>query len=168
MTEYKVEISIDEDGHSYLKNLLDDIFNVKNFISNFIWQKKKGGGNAGIFYEGHEYLLIYTKDVNKLSELSIKDKINIPKNSKKYIKKDEKNYVINDDFIRDVFGKYEKAAERRRHYEDMKEKQKEEVDIEISKGNYILVKSKSDITKHYVARYELLDNKRKKNVFCYK
>ncbi|EHP2212607.1 site-specific DNA-methyltransferase, partial [Campylobacter jejuni] len=83
-------ISIDDNEQANLKILCDEIFGKENFISCFIWQKKSGGGQAKYFYEGHEYMLIYTKDKTNLNGLF------------KFKEKPE----INNDLIRKVHGKY--------------------------------------------------------------
>lgn len=83
-------ISIDDNEQANLKILCDEIFGEENFVSCFIWQKKSGGGQAKYFYEGHEYILIYTKDKANLNGLF------------KFKEKPE----INNDLIRKVHGKY--------------------------------------------------------------
>ena len=37
-------VSIDDNEQAYLKVLMDEIFGEENFVTNFIWQKKSGGG----------------------------------------------------------------------------------------------------------------------------
>ncbi|EAJ5673640.1 site-specific DNA-methyltransferase [Campylobacter lari] len=83
-------ISIDDNEQANLKILCDEIFGEENFISCFIWQKKSGGGQAKYFYEGHEYILIYTKNKINLNGL---------------FKFKEKS-KINNDLIRKIHGKY--------------------------------------------------------------
>lgn len=56
-------LSIDENEHSQLKLLCDEVFNEANFIADFVWQKKKGGGNDSIHVATeHEYILLYAKN----------------------------------------------------------------------------------------------------------
>lgn len=61
-------ISIDSNEFSQLKLLCDEIFGEKNFICDFIWKKRSGGGytNSLINYS-HEYILTYAKDVTSVS-----------------------------------------------------------------------------------------------------
>lgn len=155
-------ISIDDNNQAYLKILMDEIFGEENFISNIIWQKKKGGGQAKYIYEGHEYILCYSKNKFEISGLTTPNK-DVPKNKIKKI--DNIKYYINDDIIRVVHGKYEKGTERRCHYEDLLEIKgettKNEVDIKLKNGEYILVKSQTNKSKNYVARLEPLSKKRK-------
>lgn len=83
-------ISIDDNEQAQLKILCDEIFGEENFISCFVWQKKSGGGQAKYFYEGHEYVLIYTRNKDSFEGL---------------LRKNEKS-GIESDFIRKVHGKY--------------------------------------------------------------
>lgn len=58
-------ISIDDNEQANLKLICDEIFGGRNFISNLIWQKRKGGGNDSSFIAtDHEYLFCYVKNKN--------------------------------------------------------------------------------------------------------
>lgn len=155
-------VSIDDNNQAYLKVLMDEIFGEDNFVTNIIWQKKKGGGQAKYVYEGHEYILCYAKNKLNISGLTIQNN-DVSKSKIKII--DGKEFFINDDIIRKVHGKYEKGTERRCHYEELVEykgeKIKEEVDEKIKTGEYILIPSNTSSTMHYVARLEALSTKRK-------
>ncbi|WP_434156035.1 DNA methyltransferase [Metamycoplasma hominis] len=59
-------VSIDDNEQAYLKVLMDEIFGEENFVTNFIWQKKSGGGLNTYIYEGHEYILTYALNKNNL------------------------------------------------------------------------------------------------------
>ncbi|WP_071396616.1 site-specific DNA-methyltransferase [Bacillus tuaregi] len=60
-------VSIDENEQPNLRKLMDMIFGEENFVAEFIWQKKKGGGNDSIFVAvEHEYVVLYAKSVSKL------------------------------------------------------------------------------------------------------
>lgn len=62
-------ISIDDNEQANLKLLCDEIFGINNFITQFIWQKRKGGGNDSFYVAtDHEYILVYIK--NKKSQES--------------------------------------------------------------------------------------------------
>lgn len=56
-------ISIDDNEQANLKLLCDEVFGSMNFISQFIWKKKQGGGNdsKNVVTE-HEYVLVYSKN----------------------------------------------------------------------------------------------------------
>lgn len=61
-------ISIDENEFSRLRLICDEIFYESNFISDFVWQNKKGGGNDSTYVAvEHEYLICYAKNKNRLS-----------------------------------------------------------------------------------------------------
>ncbi len=63
-------ISIDDNENCNLKKLCDEVFGETNFISQFIWQNKKGGGNdAKHTAIEHEYILMYSKDKNSVPKL---------------------------------------------------------------------------------------------------
>ena len=159
--------SIDDHEQANLKLLCDEIFGEANFITNFIWQKKKGGGQAKYVYEGHEYLICYAKNKNSIGKLLVKDDIEV--SEKDIIKKDGRVFRINDDVIRSVFGKYEKGTERRCHYEDIKKEKGLEKYTEISKklesGEYILRPSKTEKNKHYVCKLEDITEGKKKVIY---
>ncbi|MFW5891553.1 MAG: site-specific DNA-methyltransferase, partial [bacterium] len=58
-----VFISIDDNEHSNLKKLCDEIFGKNNFVSNIIWQKKYSPQNdARYFSDNHDFILAYAKN----------------------------------------------------------------------------------------------------------
>lgn len=61
-------VSIDDREQSYLKILMDEIFGRENFVANFIWKKKQGGGNdsKNVIVE-HEYVLAYAINIDNIS-----------------------------------------------------------------------------------------------------
>lgn len=63
-------ISIDENEYGRLKDICDEIFGFSNFIVDFVWQNKKGGGNDNkhIAIE-HEYVVTYAKNKEMVDEL---------------------------------------------------------------------------------------------------
>ena len=59
-------ISIDDNEHCYLKQILDMIFGPENFIANIIWQKKYAASNdAKYFSDSHDFIVCYAKKKNK-------------------------------------------------------------------------------------------------------
>lgn len=61
-----IAINSDEIEHAYLKVISDEVFGRDNFKGDFIWQKRKGGGNDSYFLAlDHDYILIYTKNGSK-------------------------------------------------------------------------------------------------------
>lgn len=65
-------VSIDDTEQAYLKVLMDEIFGESNFITNFIWRKKYGGGKGSSFFvDTHEYILCYGKNIHNLQGFSL-------------------------------------------------------------------------------------------------
>ena len=60
-------ISIDENEIDNLQKICNEIYGSKNFISQFIWQNKKGGGNDSTYVANeHEYILCFAKNKSAL------------------------------------------------------------------------------------------------------
>ena len=60
-------ISIDEAEESNLRKICDEVFGASNFISQLIWQNKKGGGNDSLYIATeHEFILVYAKSKSDL------------------------------------------------------------------------------------------------------
>jgi len=63
-------VSIDDDEVHNLRKVMDEIYGEENFVGQFIWQKKKGGGNDSKFIAvEHEYVLMYAKRKEMLENL---------------------------------------------------------------------------------------------------
>ena len=81
-------ISIDDNEQAQLKLLCDEVFGGNNFVAQFIWKKKQGGGNDSNFVvTEHEYILCYvtgtkTKIIGLDKSYQLDDKL--------YPNKDEK------------------------------------------------------------------------------
>ncbi|MFW1852288.1 DNA methyltransferase [Acinetobacter guillouiae] len=66
-------INLDETEHAYAKILCDEVFGRSNFVGDFIWKKRKGGGNdSQLIALDHDYILIFTKDKEFLVNNKIK------------------------------------------------------------------------------------------------
>lgn len=64
-----VFISMNDCEQKNLRNICDEIFGGCNFITQLIWQQRKGGGNDSRFVASdHEYVLIYTKNILSQTE----------------------------------------------------------------------------------------------------
>ena len=62
-------ISIDDNEIHKLRMICDMIFGTKNYISEIIWEKKKGGGMGNRFFlRTHEYILVYAKNREAIQE----------------------------------------------------------------------------------------------------
>lgn len=65
-------VSIDDNEQAQLRLILDSILGEQNFISQLIWQKKKGGGNDSRHVATeHEYVLVYAKNKEVLENIFI-------------------------------------------------------------------------------------------------
>jgi len=63
-------VSIDEHEMHNLRLLMNEIFGEENFVSCFVWQKRKGGGNDSNFIAyDHEYILMFVKDKTRLKKI---------------------------------------------------------------------------------------------------
>ncbi|WP_222116032.1 site-specific DNA-methyltransferase [Algoriphagus algorifonticola] len=60
-------VSIDDNEVHNLRLLMNEVFGEENFIGQFIWQSKKGGGSdSTTVVQDHEYVLCYSKNMNFL------------------------------------------------------------------------------------------------------
>ena len=65
-------ISIDDNEVQHLRPVLDEIFGSQNRVEQFIWKKSYGGGAKERYaVTVHEYILLYSKQKDRLSELSL-------------------------------------------------------------------------------------------------
>ncbi|MDO4664868.1 MAG: DNA methyltransferase [Actinomycetaceae bacterium] len=126
-------ISIDDNEQANLKLLCDEVFGEQNFVAGFVVVRSEGGGLAKQAVIGHDYLPAYCKNVDTFIPLGR------PKDIRgQVITKDGEDYWIETDWLRKEFGKYGTCS-----YEEIAEilgKQKlREVDLELERGNYVLV-----------------------------
>lgn len=161
-------VSIDDNEQAYLKVLMDEIFGEENFVTNFIWQKKSGGGLNTYIYEGHEYILTYALNKNNL-----KGKLFFNKEiTSKKIEKDEKGtFYWEKDWLRKGFGKKEEKDQHRNiFYEELHlykdENEINEIKNKIDSGEYKLVLNK-EYNKNLIARKEYVSENLIKKVVPY-
>ena len=65
-------IHIDDNEVHNLRKICDEIFGVDNFLSTLMWKKKYiGGKHAKHFVDFHEYVLVYSKNVDGVLEFLI-------------------------------------------------------------------------------------------------
>ncbi|MDR2644150.1 MAG: site-specific DNA-methyltransferase [Planctomycetaceae bacterium] len=142
-------VSIDDNEQANLKLLLDDIFGEGNFVADFIVIRSEGGGLAKHAVIGHDYLLIFAKNISNFTPLGKAKKIR----GEKVIKNNEE-YWIETDWLRKKFGKYGIC-----HYEEIIEylgqKKKDEIDKGIENGFYVLIKKDN---RHIVGRYRKMSD----------
>ena len=60
-------VSIDDNEVAQLKLLMDEVFGEENFVEKIIWKKRSGPPNDKIIAATHEYILIYSKDSEKVA-----------------------------------------------------------------------------------------------------
>lgn len=126
-------ISIDDNEQANLKLLCDDIFGEENLIASFIIARSEGGGMAKQAVIGHDYLLVYSRNVLKFNPLKK------PKDIRgKIVNIDGEDYWIEEDWLRKEFGKYGTCP-----YEEIEifhsEEKKREIDEGLKKGEYVLI-----------------------------
>jgi adenine-specific DNA-methyltransferase len=63
-------VSIDDHELVNLRRVMDDVFGPENFITNLIWEKGRKN-DAKLFSVGHEYIVVYAKDLAHLKELKM-------------------------------------------------------------------------------------------------
>lgn len=61
-------VSIDDHELVNLRRVMDEVFGQENFITNLIWEKGRKN-DAKLFSTGHEYIVVYAKDLALLKEL---------------------------------------------------------------------------------------------------
>lgn len=140
-------ISIDDNEIYNMQKLCNEVFGESNFVSNFIVIRSEGGGLAKRAVIGHDYLLVYAKQIDSAIPLGR------PKDVRgQVVTKNGEQYWIETDWFREEFGRYGTC-----HYEDIliwyDNKKKQEIDDGIQKGLYILIPRNG---KHIVGRYRKL------------
>ena len=60
-------ISIDDHEMHNLRQMMNEVFGEENFIAQIIWKKRSTPPNDQIIGAAHEYVLIYSKDIQRLS-----------------------------------------------------------------------------------------------------
>ena len=56
-------ISIDDNEHSTLKRICDDVFGEENFVANFIWEKRITRENRKVVSPRHDHIICYCRDI---------------------------------------------------------------------------------------------------------
>ena len=141
-------VSIDDNEQFRLMAIMEEIFGIDNFVSDFVVIRAEGGGLAKQVVRGHDYVLAYSKDISKFKPLKRKKDVR-----GKIVKKDGGDYWLEEDWLRKEFGKYGTC-----YYEQITEykgeKKKIEIDKGLREGIYQLIKKGKY---HIVARFRKLD-----------
>jgi len=91
-------ISIDSNEQLNLRYICDEIFGKQNFITELIWQKKKGGSNDSRYVAvEHEYIAMYGKNITALEKIFVKYDDSY---TSRYKEEDEKGKFFWDTFKR--------------------------------------------------------------------
>jgi len=60
-------ISVDDNEIDNIKKICNDIYGIDNFIATMVWKSKPQGGNDNkLIVTEHEYIIIYSKEINKV------------------------------------------------------------------------------------------------------
>ena len=141
-------ISIDSNEQFRLMAIMEEIFGTDNFISDFVVIRAEGGGLAKQVIKGHDYVIVYAKDISRVNPLKRKKDVR-----GKIVKKDGVEYWLEEDWLRKEFGKYGTC-----YYEQISEykgiEKKNEIDKGIKDGLYRLIKKGKY---HIVARFRKLE-----------
>lgn len=62
-------MSIDDNEFSQLKLLCDVVFGASNCVGTILWKKKTNGNNMGWLPPVHDYILCYSKEIEKIYDL---------------------------------------------------------------------------------------------------
>lgn len=126
-------LSIDDNEFSQIKLLCDEIFGESNNVTNFCIIRAEGGGMAKQVIKGHDYCLVYAKNISLFSPLAKAKDVR-----GRIIEKDGIKYWIQEDWLRKEFGKYGNC-----HYEEVLEYKGERVKVDIDaglkNGEYVLI-----------------------------
>jgi len=153
-------VHLDDIEMHYCKVLMDEVFGRQNFVGTLIHQRAKGGGQAKYIVKGHDYVTVFAKNLTNNIALSRPKVI-----QGKTIIKDGKEYLLNDDVLRKVFGKYDRTLnDRRCFYEEIltykNQEKKDEIDNKIKTGEYFLQKNKFGM--HTICKLEPANSARSK------
>ena len=137
-------VSIDDNEVENVKKLCNEVFGGSNFVAQFIVVRSEGGGLAKRAVIGHDYLVVFAKQIERCRPLGR------PKDIRgKIVTKNGEDYWIETDWFREVFGKYGTC-----HYEDIlkfyNQAKKDEIDKGLQKGDYVLIPRDG---RHVVGRY---------------
>jgi adenine-specific DNA-methyltransferase len=133
-------VSIDDNEVHHLRMILDEVFGEENFVGELVHQRAKGGGQAKYIVRGHDYILVYAKQLDGNIELKRKKVV-----QQKIVEIDGKEYIKNDDVVRKTFGKYDKSlGDRRCFYEELEKykgaAKKKEIDEKLASKELLLEK----------------------------
>lgn len=82
--------SIDDHEVVNLRKICDEVFGEKQFITNFVWEKGKEGGNDSSIMRSHyESIVCYCKDINASGIINLD-----PKDTSRHITEDKEENLV--------------------------------------------------------------------------
>ena len=126
-------LSIDDNEQENIKKMCNEIMGERNFIAQFIVIRSEGGGLAKQAVIGHDYVIVYAKNVTTFPSLGKMKEIR-----GKVVDIAGEAYWIETDWLRKEFGKYGTCP-----YEEIEmwhsETKKKEIDNGLKSGKYVLI-----------------------------
>lgn len=61
-------VAISDEGAHYLKVLMDDIFDMENFIADVTWESRKSISSDGLLSMNSNHILVYARDKNRINK----------------------------------------------------------------------------------------------------
>lgn len=132
--------SIGDEEVANLIHILDEVFGPENSSAQFCIIRSEGGGLAKQVVKGHDYLLVYAKDISSFTPLRR------PRDIRgEVVDIEGDQYWIEEDWLRREFGKYGTCEypEIERYHGRAK---KDEIDAGIADGRYRLINRKDGTT----------------------
>jgi adenine-specific DNA-methyltransferase len=129
-------LSIGDEEIAALRLLLDEVFGAGNHAATFAIVRAEGGGLAKQVVRGHDYLLVYAKDIRQFSPLRRPKEIRGA-----VVQWRGEDHWIEEDWLRRRFGAYGTCeyGEIEKYHGDRK---RAEVDAGLAEGRYRLLKKK--------------------------
>lgn len=62
-------ISIDDNEVANLRKICDEVFGENNLVGIILWKKKTNGNNMGLIPPVHDYIVVYSKRLNNISDM---------------------------------------------------------------------------------------------------
>lgn len=141
-------VSIDDNEFSNMRRVMDEIFGATNFFAELVVVRSEGGGLAKRVVKGHDYLLVYARNIEKFKGFSRAKDVR-----GKVVEKEGKSYWVETDWLRKEFGKYGTLL-----YSEIEavrgSDSKNEIDEKIASGEYVLLPKGND---HVVGRLRDLE-----------
>jgi adenine-specific DNA-methyltransferase len=129
-------LSIGDEEVATLRLLLDEIFGPANHAATFAVVRAEGGGLAKQVVRGHDYLLVYARDIREFAPLRR------PKEVRgQVVQWRGEDHWIEEDWLRRRFGAYG-SCEYGEIEEYHGERKRAEVDAGLAEGRYRLIEKK--------------------------